>query len=98
MVKNFQPGPDWMPAQFATCLEPLSYLLETEDQQLWRRHVDHVKSRATSPLSVTSESGPTWETMGSSTSCGTVEPPLEVAYETPNRSELELTPANLQNE
>ena len=98
MVKNFWPGPDWVPAQVAACLGPLSHLLETEDQQLWRRHVDHVKSRATSPLSLISESEPTWETMSSSTLCGTTEPLLEVASETPNSSESGLTPVNLPNE
>ena len=36
--------------------------------------------------------------MGSSTLCGTAEPPLEVASETPNSSESELTPVSLPNE
>ena len=45
-VKNFRPGPDWIPAIVVAKLGPLSYLVETTDKQLWRRHVDHVKSRS----------------------------------------------------
>ena len=32
-------------------LGPLSYLLETSDKQLWRRHMDQVKARTASPIS-----------------------------------------------
>ena len=46
-VKNFRTGPDWVAAIVVAKLGPLSYLVETLDKQLWRRHVDHVKSRAT---------------------------------------------------
>jgi transposase InsO family protein len=45
MVKNFRPGPDWIPATIVEKLGPLSYVIETQDLQLWRRHVDHVKGR-----------------------------------------------------
>ena len=45
MVKNFRTGPDWLPATIVACLGPLSYLVQTTDNQVWRRHVDHVKSR-----------------------------------------------------
>ena len=47
-VKNFRPGPDWLPANIIAKLGPLSYLVDTTDGQLWRRHVDHLKSRAVS--------------------------------------------------
>ena len=39
MVRNYKPGPDWVPATVVACLGPLSYLVETEKKQLWRRHI-----------------------------------------------------------
>ena len=44
-AKHFHPGPDWLPATVIAKLGPLSYLGETADQQLWRCHIDHLKSR-----------------------------------------------------
>ena len=43
MAKNFRAGPDWVPATIVARLGPLSYLVETQDKLVWRRHVDHVK-------------------------------------------------------
>lgn len=45
MAKNLRPGPNWLPAIIVARLGPLSYLVETEDKQMWRRHVDHIKER-----------------------------------------------------
>ena len=45
MAKNFCHGPAWVSAARAARLGPLSYLVVLEDQQLWRRHVDHIKGR-----------------------------------------------------
>ena len=50
MTKNFQPGADWVAATVFGRLDPLSYLLETFDKILWRRHADHIKGRVMSPL------------------------------------------------
>ena len=47
MVKNFRPGPDWIPAMVVERLGPLSYLVETDDRKLLRRHVDHLKELVT---------------------------------------------------
>ena len=44
MMKNFRPGPDWIPGTIVSKLGPLSYLVETTDHQLSRRHIDHLKS------------------------------------------------------
>lgn len=44
-MKNFRPGPDWIPGTVVSKLGPSSYLIETTDKQLSRRHVDHLKSR-----------------------------------------------------
>ena len=49
-AKNFRPGPDWLPAQVTAKLGPLSYLIKTDDKQVWRRHVDHLKARVTIKL------------------------------------------------
>ena len=43
MAKNFRCGPKWIPAVIDDKLGPLSYLVETVDGELWRRHVDHLK-------------------------------------------------------
>ena len=40
MAKNLRPGPKWIPAVIVERLGPLSYLVETNDYDLWRRHVD----------------------------------------------------------
>ena len=47
MAKNLRPGPAWIPAVVVERLGPLSYLVETEDRDLWQRHVDHLKELAT---------------------------------------------------
>ena len=70
MARNFQTGPNCVPATIAARLGPLSYLLETQDKQHWRRHVDHIKSRTVSPLSHPMSTGHTesesaWEHSGS---------------------------------
>ena len=46
MAKNPRPGPNWIPVVIVERLGPLSYLVETGDNELWRRHVDMLKSCA----------------------------------------------------
>ena len=41
MCKNFRAGPKWVSATVVARHGPLSYLLETEDRQVWKCHVDH---------------------------------------------------------
>ena len=68
MARNFRSDPDWVPATVVARLGPLSYLLESADKQLWRKHVDHVKARTVFPVShsqPSSESESTWESVGS---------------------------------
>ena len=70
MAKNFRAGPDWVPATIVARLGPLSYLVETQDKLVWRRHVDHVKLRTVSPVSQPPsapepESECVWESAGS---------------------------------
>ena len=40
MARNVRSGPDWVPAVIVEHLGPVSYLVETSDQLLWKRHVD----------------------------------------------------------
>ena len=42
-------------------LGPLSYLLETEDKQLWRRHIDQVKSRKPHVTQTSADPVTEWE-------------------------------------
>ena len=43
MVRNLRPGPNWVPGVIVERAGPLSYVIETEDKQIWRRHVDQLK-------------------------------------------------------
>lgn len=43
MAKNLRPGPNWIPGVIVERSGPLSYVIETEDKQIWRRHVDQLK-------------------------------------------------------
>ena len=56
MVRNFRPGQDWVPAIVVERLGPVSYLVETADHQMWRRHLDHLKEFRGLPNSVQSGS------------------------------------------
>ena len=40
MARNLRPGPDWVPAVVVERLGPLTYLVETTDRLMWKRHVD----------------------------------------------------------
>ena len=48
MARNFIPGDDWVPATVVERTEPVSYLVETAMHQLWKRHVDQLKTLADS--------------------------------------------------
>ena len=43
MARNLRPGPDWVPAIIVERLGPVSYLVETSERQLWKRHIDLLK-------------------------------------------------------
>ena len=43
MARNLRPGPNWIPGVIIERAGPLSYMIETEDKQIWRRHVDQQK-------------------------------------------------------
>ena len=44
MAKNLRPGPKWIPAVIVERLGPLSYLVESNDCDLWRHHVKELSS------------------------------------------------------
>ena len=56
MARNLRPGPEWVPAVVVERLGPLTYLVETTDQLIWKRHIDllrelHVQSHSETPSS-----------------------------------------------
>ena len=46
MARNLRPGDDWVPATVVERTGPVSYLVETGAHQLWKRHVDQLKTVA----------------------------------------------------
>ena len=42
-AKNYREGPKWVPAMVVQKCGPLSYIVETQDHQKWRRHVDQIR-------------------------------------------------------
>ena len=43
MVRNLREGPDWIPATVIEVLGPVTYLVETDHGQKWKRHTDQIK-------------------------------------------------------
>ena len=43
MAQNLRPGPNWIPGVIIERAGPLSYVIETEDKQIWKRYVDQLK-------------------------------------------------------
>ena len=43
MVRNFREGPRWVQAVVVERCGPVSYLVQTLNGNVWKRHVDHVK-------------------------------------------------------
>lgn len=44
MVRDFRSGPNWVPAVIVEVLGPVTYIVETDHGQHWKRHVDQIKS------------------------------------------------------
>ncbi|XP_053311898.1 uncharacterized protein K02A2.6-like [Spea bombifrons] len=45
-VRNYAPGPRWIPAQVLVATGPLSYKVQTTDGRILRRHVDQIRERS----------------------------------------------------
>ena len=58
-VCNMREGPHWAPWTVVERLGPISYLICVHDQELWRRHVDHIRDGVELPHST--ESSPSQE-------------------------------------
>ena len=43
MVRNHREGPDWIPATVMEVIGPVTYLVETDHGQRWKRHADQIK-------------------------------------------------------
>ena len=48
MARNLRPGPDWVPATILEVKGPVTYLVETDDKQVWKRHLDQFKQKSQS--------------------------------------------------
>ena len=43
MIRNMRPGPKWIPGVIIERKGTLSYVVETEEKQVWRRHAEQLK-------------------------------------------------------
>ena len=43
MARNFRNGPRWIPGTVVKQNGPLTYLVKVRDDQVWRRHIDHLR-------------------------------------------------------
>ena len=43
LVRNHRDGPDWIPGTIIEVLGPVTYLVETDSGQKWKRHADQIK-------------------------------------------------------
>ena len=43
MAQNIRLGPNWIPATIVEVQGPVTYLVETEDGQIWKHHLDQLK-------------------------------------------------------
>ena len=50
MARNLRVGDDWVPATIIERTGPVSYLVETTEHQLWKRHIDQLKALADSAV------------------------------------------------
>ena len=46
-VRNYRPGPAWIPGTITQAQGPLTFIVCMENGQLWKRHVDQLKSLST---------------------------------------------------
>jgi len=51
MVKNLRPGPSWIPGIISKKLAPLSFMVQVESGESWKRHIDHLRDYSYKQLS-----------------------------------------------
>ena len=49
MARNFRPGTVWVPGTITERTGPVSYLIQVSTGQLWKRHIDHIRTMEDSP-------------------------------------------------
>ena len=49
-TRNFREGPQWLEGVIVDCLGPVSYMVRVKTGDLWKRHVDHIRSGLNPPL------------------------------------------------
>ena len=59
MARNLRPGARWITGVIVKKLGPMTYLIQVETGQLWKRHVDHLRTRGDKPLSEGNSQTPT---------------------------------------
>ena len=75
MARNMRPGPDWVPVVVIERLGPLTYLVETAEHLLWKRHIDLLRelkmdSQTETPQSTESDSSDLEIPLGDTTLMG----------------------------
>ena len=56
MVRNHWDGPDWIPATVIELVGPVTYLVETDRGQRWKRHTDQIKDWLSPASTIVKES------------------------------------------
>ena len=49
MVRNLRPGQNWIPGVIIEILGPVTYLVDVNKGQVWKRHADQLKSMSEKP-------------------------------------------------
>ena len=49
MARNLRPGADWVPCTIVEVLGPVTYLVDTDHGQRWKRHADQLKTWLPAP-------------------------------------------------
>ena len=91
MARNMRPGPDWVPAVVIERLGPLTYLVETADHLLWKRHVDLLRelkmdSQTETPQSTESDPSDLDIPLGDTTPMGTPREEIITPPEPPGQN------------
>ena len=58
MARNWRPGTPWVPGVVVEKLGPLSYLIQVETEQLWKRHMDHLRVLRDTPVALEQSRAP----------------------------------------
>ena len=51
MIHNLRPGPTWIPGTIVGRNGPLSYVVQVKGEQVWKRHIEHLREMGDTPVS-----------------------------------------------